>query len=905
MSQGPVIASLSAVLLISVAPSSSRTALAAAPTLQSDSPARAAVTRGFRPDDAGRYDAARAEFDQALDQARASRDRAAEAKALLRLGVFLYKHAQYDEARTELLAALPLFEMLGDNSGAGITLHHLGWVAFVHETSEKADEYWTRGLTVMQAARDRRGEVQLLHNRTFVMPPGPERTALLQRVLRLAREIGDARTEAGALYKIGQEQSRDGHYAEALEALQEALRGFERVGADDSVARVLMELARLHVSHGRSDRAQAFDARADALLRRVGDKAAIAEATGVRANMYRESGRLREAVAVQRRALALTMEVGGERMINLERLRLARLYLDCGEPRRAKPLLDEVLGGTDTLTRTMAYDPLGEVYLALGQYEQAREAADLAARTTREPGDRPFMLANRAKADEKLGRNSEALADIDEALQIVEHAREHLVPTDSMKQGYGERLQRLFAVAVELRARLGRPEAALEAAERARARAFLDLLATRRSGSAGAKVRPTASGTLDARNDPAVQSAASATPASVDQLTAIARRLDSVIVSYWVGPTTTLVWIVDGEGHVGSASIRVSARRLASLIGQTSAEIGGAGSPTAKLVADGDTPQVSRGDAMIAAGRTPTHVWRELHELLLRPIQPFLPRARGSLLTIVPHGPLFRLSFAALLDDRGRYLIERYRLHYVPSGGSLLYLKSASSDADAPIRYLLVGDPAERADLSKAALPPLPGAAREVAAIARMLPRGTATVLTGARVTEDRVRHMVGSHEVLHLATHAVLRDDRPFDSFLALGGRGRDAATDGRLTTADIYGLHLNADLVVLSACQSARGPVTGDGVLGMTRAFMYAGAAAIVATLWDVADQSGAELMPAFYRAWRRERSRSAALREAQLQLLARLRAGTVTIDTPGGPRTLPEHPFFWAGFVLVGEP
>jgi CHAT domain-containing protein len=97
----------------------------------------------------------------------------------------------------------------------------------------------------------------------------------------------------------------------------------------------------------------------------------------------------------------------------------------------------------------------------------------------------------------------------------------------------------------------------------------------------------------------------------------------------------------------------------------------------------------------------------------------------------------------------------------------------------------------------------------------------------------------------------------------------------------------------------------VTGDGVLGMTRAFMYAGAAAIVATLWDVADQSGAELMPAFYRVWRRERSRSAALREAQLQLLARLRAGTVTIDTPGGPRTLPEHPFFWAGFVLVGEP
>jgi CHAT domain-containing protein/tetratricopeptide (TPR) repeat protein len=886
--QGPVIASLSAVLLITVAASSRRSALAAAPILQSDSPARVAVTRGFRPDDAGRYDAARTEFDHALDQARASRDRAAEAKALLRLGAFLYKHAQYDEARTELLAALPLFEMLGDNSGAGMTLHHLGWVAFVHETSEKADEYWTRGLTVVQAAGDRRSEVQLLHNRTFVMPPGPERTALLQRVLQLAREIGDARTEAGALYKIGQEQSRDGHYAEALEALQEALRGFERIGADDSVARVLLELARLHVSHGRPDRAQAFDARASALLRRLGDKAAIAEATGVRANMYRESGQLREAVAVQRRALTLTMEVGGERMINLERLRLARLYLDRGEPRRAKALLDEVLDGTDTLTRTMAYDPLGEVYFALGQYEQAREAADRAARTTREPGERPFMLVNRAKADEKLGRNSEALADIDEALQIVEHAREHLVPIDSMKQGYGERLQRLFAFAVELRARLGRPEAALEAAERARARAFLDLLATSRSGSAGAKVRPTASGALDARNDPAVQSVASATPASVDQLAAIARRLDSVIVSYWVGPTTTLVWIVDGEGHVGSASIRVSARRLASLIGQTSAEIGRAS---------------ARGDALVAEGRKPIHAWRELHDLLIRRVLQFLPRARGSLLTIVPHGPLFRLSFAALVDAGGTYLIERYAVHYVPSGGSLLYLRPRQTTADSPARYLLVADPGGSAGTAQ--LRPLPGAAREVAAIRKALPPGTTDVLTGARASESGVRRLVGHHAVIHLATHGLLRDDRPFASFLAFGGRGRDPATDGRLTTADIYDLELDAELVVLSACRSAQGPVTGDGVLGMTRAFMYAGAPSVIATLWDVADQTGAELMPAFYRSWRRGDAKSVALRDAQLQLLRRLRAGRVLLATPGGDRPLHDHPFFWAGFVLLGEP
>ena len=905
MSQGPVIASLSAVLLITVAPSSSQSALAAASTLQSDSPARAAVARGFRSYDAGRYDAARIEFEQALEYAREADDSAAEADARRGTGMVFYKKARYADARTELLAALQLYETIGDHVGAGRTLHYLGQVAYVHETAAAADQYWTRGLTEMEAAGDRRGEAQLRYDRATVIPPGPEKAAALERVLQLAREIGDVQTEGLALFRIGEQQFWGGSYAAALETFQAALGRMERIGEKGLMAEVLVQIGRLHEIHGRPQLAPVFYRRALGILQRLGDKEGIAQALGATVNMHRAAGQLRRAAAAGERALALRLEMGGPRVINIERIRLAHIYIALGNHRRAKTLLDDVMRGTDAFTRNLAYDPLAEVYLAFGQYEQAREAADLAARTTREPGERPFMLANRAKADEKLGRNSEALADVDEALQIVEHAREHLVPTDSMKQGYGERLQRLFAFAVELRARLGHPESALEAAEQARARAFLDLLATSRSGSTGAKVRPTASGTLDARNDPAVQSAASATHASVDQLTAIARRLDSVIISYWVGPTTTLVWIVDGGGHVGNASIRVSARRLASLIGQTSVEIVGASSPATKLVAAGDMPQISRGDAMIAAGRTPTHVWRELHDLLVRPIQPFLPRARDSLLTIVPHGPLFRLSFAALLDDRGRYLIERYRLHYVPSAGSLLYLKSRSSDADAPMRYLLVGDPAERASLTKVALPPLPGAAREVAAIARTLPRGTATVLTGARATEDRVRHMAGSHEVLHLATHAVLRDDRPFDSFLALGGRGRDAATDGRLTTADIYGLDLNADLVVLSACQSARGPVTGDGVLGMTRAFMYAGAASIVATLWDVADQSGAELMPAFYRAWRREHSRSAALRAAQLQLLARLRAGTVTIDTPGGPRALPEHPFFWAGFVLVGEP
>jgi CHAT domain-containing protein/Tfp pilus assembly protein PilF len=822
-----------------------------------------------------------------LAEARDAHDAAAEAEALRGMGTVLYKQARYEEARVQLLAALQLYEALADHASAGWTLHDLGRVARAQETGAAADAYWARGLTEMIAAGDRHGEARLLYERASVIRSHQEKTAALQRVLQFAREIGDAHTEGLALFGIGDEQFWDGRYATALQTLQEALDRFERAGARESVAPVLVELGRFYENHGKPERARLFYQRAISMLQRSGEKEGLAQAFGAVSNLHRAARQLRLAARAAERALALRMEMGSARLINIERIRLAHLHIALGEHGRAKALLEDVMQTTDTFSRNLAYDPLAEVYLALGRFEEAREAADLAARLTREPAERPFMLANRARADEKLGDSRQALADVDEALQVVEQSRAQLVRTDAMKQGYGERLQRLFDFAIDLRVRLGRPEAGLEAAEQARARAFLDLLATRRAHLESAKdLTPSASVTSVGTD--ALQSAASATPASLDDLAQIARRLDSTIVSYWVGRTTTIVWVVDREGKLNAATVPVSSRRLASLIGQTSAEIGRAS---------------SRGDALVAEGRKPIHAWRELHDLLIRPVLQFLPRARGSLLTIVPHGPLFRLSFAALVDAGGTYLIERYAVHYVPSGGSLLYLRPRQTTADSPARYLLVADPGGSAAIAQ--LPPLPGAAREVAAIRKVLPPGTTDVLTGARASESGVRRLVGHHAVIHLATHGLLRDDRPFASFLAFGGRGRDPATDGRLTTADIYDLELDAELVVLSACRSAQGPVTGDGVLGMTRAFMYAGAPSVIATLWDVADQTGAELMPAFYRSWRRGHAKSVALRDAQLELLRRLRAGRVLLATPGGDRPLRDHPFFWAGFVLLGEP
>ena len=108
-----------------------------------------------------------------------------------------------------------------------------------------------------------------------------------------------------------------------------------------------------------------------------------------------------------------------------------------------------------------------------------------------------------------------------------------------------------------------------------------------------------------------------------------------------------------------------------------------------------------------------------------------------------------------------------------------------------------------------------------------------------------------------------------------------------------------------MLSACRTARGRISGDGVIGLSRAFAYAGAPSLLATVWDAPDETAARLLPAFYAAWRQSGNRAGALRAAQLELIRSLRAGGVVVQTPAGPVTLHERPALWAPFVLLGAP
>jgi CHAT domain-containing protein len=432
-------------------------------------------------------------------------------------------------------------------------------------------------------------------------------------------------------------------------------------------------------------------------------------------------------------------------------------------------------------------------------------------------------------------------------------------------------------MAVDLHFRNNSIAEGLETAELARSRTLLDILATRDHPEAAKNASAATSSLIDeilddddpSGSEPEIAASVTHSAATVATLTATAKRLNSTIVSYWCGNESLFLWTVTQDGIVNGARVNVEPAELARLAAEAASR----------------------------SLETKKDVWRELYRYLIQPVAANLPP--NGRLTIIPHGPLFRIPFAALRDTSNHYLIEKYSLHYV-SAGALLDLTAQRRNTTVDVRkQLLVADPAQmppRPDGKP--LPPLAGSRQEVETIASLLPPGRTTILSGTNATRQSLLAAAGDKTVLHFATHGVIREDAPFDSFLAL-------AKGDRLTAREIYDWKLPAQLVVLSACRSGLGKVSGEGILGLTRAFYYAGVPGVVASLWDVADEPAAKLLTEFYRSYNLRHDAMTALRDAQLRVLQLLRAGKIQMQTAAGPVTLPEQPILWAGFTLQGEP
>ncbi|MEE8523152.1 MAG: CHAT domain-containing protein [Thermoanaerobaculia bacterium] len=253
---------------------------------------------------------------------------------------------------------------------------------------------------------------------------------------------------------------------------------------------------------------------------------------------------------------------------------------------------------------------------------------------------------------------------------------------------------------------------------------------------------------------------------------------------------------------------------------------------------------------------------RALHDELLAPLR---SRLEVGHLIVVPHDVLHHVPFHAL-EDGGGYLIDRMSISYAPSAS--VYYLCRSKSASRCHRNLVLGVADERAPLIL----------REAKAVAEILPE--ARLLLGDRANESNLRRYAASSRIVHLATHGYFRRDSPMFSAIQLA--------DSRLSLFDLYDLELDADLVVLSGCGTGLSEVTaGEELVGLSRGLLYAGARAVLVTLWDVEDESTTELMRTFYRHFETLGQPARALRRAMREHRDRF-----------------PHPYYWAPFILIGE-
>ena len=226
---------------------------------------------------------------------------------------------------------------------------------------------------------------------------------------------------------------------------------------------------------------------------------------------------------------------------------------------------------------------------------------------------------------------------------------------------------------------------------------------------------------------------------------------------------------------------------------------------------------------------------------------------------------LHYLPFHALRSPDGRYLIAQYPIYYLSSASLLQFVKEKKTAIGQKV--LAFGNP-DLEDPGK----DLQFAEAEALQIQRLYSQST--TLLKKEATEEKSKELSPRHDLIHFAAHAELKEDDPLSSAVLLANEGKD---DGRLEVREIFGMDLNANLVVLSGCETGLGKLsTGDELVGLTRAFIYAGTPSVVASLWSVDDSSTAHLMASFYRNLK-TMSKVEALRQAQLELIRAKGAAT----------------------------
>ena len=902
----------------------------------------------------GQLDSAEAYLNRASRLARRVGDSRVEANATTALGALSEETSDLAAARGHYTSALALHERIGDSRGVAADRNNLGMLAWTTGDLVEAQRQFDAALLINR--RDGRDEVAAINmiNLAGLASLGGE-FARAEQLYRDALAIWQAREDwaeaADATYGLGQLKLRRGDFPAAERILSEALTVFQRTGPLARELEVRRMLAGALAAQGSLQRAvdalreaddlanaepTALDVQGGIVLSRADlafqlNSLAEAERLYLRAErLYQQAGntdgqaeaqhgkgmllQAREdypgAEAMFESAHRIQAAGGNVRAAALTRASMGQLARARGDTAQARRLLarasTELEAAKDPVSLAST---LGE--MAALENDRDRPAAAeslyrraLATLENRAAPDVAWRLyAGLARARHARGAPSDAAQAFRLAVGEIEKASHSLVLPER-RAGFLADKWEVYAELALLERSRGNPGAAFEVSERLRAREMLDLLGLGRIG------RPTgAAAELVAREQDLRRHIATLSNALEGTATGPLRGPSLVVES---GAVREAMLSAQGAYSDLMLEMRERAPRHAELVNQPISgwrEVAGhlrsddafveylvSDSGSVAFIVLRDTLAIvdlgiARKDlarlAAFARGtvespRSPADsLWRgpfrRLYRHLIEPLEDSGLLARAARLVMVPHAELHYLPFAALLGDRGP-LIQRYEIVTTPSATVWLALGERSS-RPAGDGVLAV---APRTDA-------LPGSEREVQAVARLAGPNVQTLMS-TQATEAAFVRAAAGKRVLHLATYGVLNKHNPLFSFVEFAP---DGAQDGRLEVHEVFDLTLNADLVVLSACQTGLGSgrladvPPGDDWVSLTRAFLHAGARSVVATLWTVDDRATAALMEEFHKAYGRSGEPGSALAGAQRTLLA-------------NPATA--HPFYWAGIVVT---
>ncbi|MCB1645316.1 MAG: CHAT domain-containing protein [Pseudomonadales bacterium] len=473
-----------------------------------------------------------------------------------------------------------------------------------------------------------------------------------------------------------------------------------------------------------------------------------------------------------------------------------------------------------------------------------------------------------------LGDDESALADFVAAAEVLEKQRAS-VTSEKGRMGFLAGKASVYHDLVKLLVRTGQAEAAFEYAERGKARALVDLLATRQQFPGRQARMPETGALLEAvareqytelaRIQNGKLNVRSVNVHSLQQLQEKDPELASLISVQGVELPSLQAQLgaqealVEYFGHDAAWFAFVVTRHQVRAVALDPKEL------TAGVQTFRKALEEARGTSYVRHGQA-------LYRRLIAPLG--LPAGIRAL-TIVPHGPLHYLPFAALQNERSGFLLDNFSLRILPSASVLNYLRA---DQVSSASVLILGNP----DLGNPNLD-LPGAEREAVSVAQRF--AVADLKLRKQASESYLRNHGEGQRLIHFAGHGTFDPVQPMASALLLSP---DDEHDGMLQVSELYELRLDADLVTLSGCQTALGNVTdGDDVVGFTRGFMFAGARTIVSSLWEVDDEATRRLMTIFYQSLSAGGAIT-ALQSAQKMVKA----------------TYQQHPYYWAAFQLYGS-